>query len=81
MVAAALVAVSTLFTKQHYVVDVVGGVCLALGAYAVVLRDFPREKTLGVNRRLASVFALAIMCISGAGMAGAWVVYLLSRVP
>lgn len=78
LVSAALVAVSTLFTKQHYIVDVLAGVSLALVANAVFLRGFPRAKTPKQNRRLAPVFAIAIMGIASAGVLGAWVAYVLT---
>lgn len=39
---ATLVGVSTLYTKQHYVLDVVAGILLAGVAYAVFLRRSPR---------------------------------------
>jgi membrane-associated phospholipid phosphatase len=79
IVSASLVAVSTLFTKQHYVADVVAGVLLALVAYGVFIHGLPRERTPELDRRLAPVFALVLMGVSGAGVLGAWVVYALSR--
>lgn len=42
--AASLVALSTLFTKQHYVLDVVAGVLLACVAYAIFLTPSPRRR-------------------------------------
>jgi len=46
MLCASLVGLSTLFTKQHYILDVVAGVVLASLAYITFLRDYPREKSL-----------------------------------
>jgi membrane-associated phospholipid phosphatase len=72
---ASLVAVSTLHTKQHYVVDAIAGVFLAIVAYAVFLHNYPREKTPELDRRLAPAFALSTIGIVGLGVAGFWVVY------
>ena len=40
---AALIGISTVYTKQHYVVDAIAGALIALAAYAVFLRDRPRD--------------------------------------
>ena len=40
---ATLVGVSTLFTKQHYAVDVIAGAIMAYAAYVLFLRQYPRE--------------------------------------
>jgi membrane-associated phospholipid phosphatase len=58
IVAASLVALSTLFTKQHYVLDVVAGVMLAGIAYAVFLRR--RLEIPELDRRLAPMLALVL---------------------
>lgn len=72
---AALVAVSTLFTKQHYTADVIGGVALAFAAYALFLRNAPRERVPELDRRLAPVFAFGTIGIVGLGLACFWVAY------
>lgn len=72
---ASLVALSTLYSKQHYVLDVVAGVLLACVAYAVFLRDFHRERVPVHERRLAPVFAVGTISIVGLGVACFWVVY------
>jgi membrane-associated phospholipid phosphatase len=74
---AALVALSTLFTKQHYVLDVVAGMLLGIAAYAVFLRDIPRE-TPELDRRLAPLFAAGILGVAGIVVGGAWIAYRLS---
>ena len=72
---ASLVAVSTLFTKQHYVLDVIAGVILACLAYAIFLRGIPRESIPEPDRRLAPVLAIGVMGIAGMTLAGFWIVY------
>jgi membrane-associated phospholipid phosphatase len=42
---ASLVAVSTLFTKQHYVADVMAGIFPAIAAYALSSRLFSHERS------------------------------------
>ncbi|MBC8022479.1 MAG: phosphatase PAP2 family protein, partial [Burkholderiales bacterium] len=59
------VALSTLYTKQHYVLDAIAGAVLAYGAYFVFLRDYPREATPEPERRLAPLLALAAFAIYG----------------
>ena len=54
---ATLVALSTLLTKQHYVLDVVTGFALAVAAYAIFLRGFPRDEIPAHDRRYAPVMA------------------------
>ncbi|MDP3939264.1 MAG: phosphatase PAP2 family protein [Deltaproteobacteria bacterium] len=75
LVCAALVGLSTLFIKQHYILDVVAGALLALLAYALLLRTAPRDEIPELDRRLAPVFALGILGIASLGTAGAWIAY------
>jgi membrane-associated phospholipid phosphatase len=75
MLCAALVAVSTLFTKQHYIADVIAGIFLALLAYGVFLRNCPVELTPELDRRLAPLLALVVAGIVGLGFACYWVAY------
>jgi len=72
---AALIGVSTLFTKQHYVVDVIAGAASAFVAYALFLRSYPREAIADVDRRRAPVRALAAAGAFGVMIAGFWVAY------
>jgi membrane-associated phospholipid phosphatase len=72
---ASLVAVSTLYSKQHYLLDVIAGIFLASVAYVVFLRSYPRDHIPELDRRLAPVFALLTLGIVGLGVACFWVVY------
>lgn len=72
---AALVALSTLFTKQHYVADVIAGTLLALAAYIVFLKRFPREQIPELERRLAPLFALATLALVALAVVSFWVFY------
>ena len=72
---ASLVAISTLFTKQHYVADLIAGILLALAAYAVFLRGYSRASVPDLDRRLAPVLALCVGGIAGLGVACFWVAY------
>lgn len=78
---ASLVGLSTLFTKQHYILDVVAGALLACVAYALFLRRVPREEIPELDRRLAPVFALGTVGIVGLGIACYWVAYQLNFLP
>lgn len=73
--AAALVGLSTLFTKQHYVLDVAAGILLAGVAYAIFLRGARGETISDLDRRLAPVFALGIIALAAAGVIASWVAY------
>jgi len=74
-VSASLVGVSTLYTKQHYILDVLAGVFLACVAYAVFLRKYPREGIPELDRRLAPVLALGLIGLLGLVVTCLWVVY------
>lgn len=75
IVMAAVVALSTLFTKQHYVADLVAGIGLALVAYALFLRDAFREPVSEMDRRAAPALAFGLGAIVCGAVAGLWVVY------
>lgn len=72
---AGLVAVSTLFTKQHYVADVIAGILLAVLAYVVFLRRDALEPIPEGDRRVAPIVALVVVGIVGLGFAAYWVAY------
>ena len=69
---AALIGVSTLFTKQHYVVDVVAGALAAYVAYLLFLRGHPREAIAEGDRRRAPVRALYAVGIFGIMVSVFW---------
>jgi membrane-associated phospholipid phosphatase len=75
MSCASLVAISTLFTKQHYVADLIAGIFLALAAYVVFLRGDPRANVPELDRRVAPFLALVAAGIVGLGFACYWVAY------
>jgi membrane-associated phospholipid phosphatase len=72
---ASFVAISTLFTKQHYVLDVAGGVVLALAAYALFVRSYPREAIPERERRYAPVMALGAAGVYLVIACGFWIMY------
>lgn len=76
--AAGLVGLSALFTKQHYVADVIAGFFLAGLAALVFLRTCRREAIPELDRRLAPFLALVTAGIVGLGFACFWAVYRLT---
>ncbi len=75
VVIASLVALSTLFTKQHYVADVIAGIALALAANAMFLRNYSRANISATDSRLAPALALCAAGVVAVGLACAWLVY------
>lgn len=78
---ASLIGVSTLYTKQHYILDVVAGIFMAWVVYVVFLCSYPRESVPELDRRVAPVLALGIIGILLIGVGCYWVVYRLSGEP
>jgi membrane-associated phospholipid phosphatase len=76
-IAATFVALSTLFTKQHYVLDVVAGVLMAMVAYAAFLRS-SRGPVPDLDRQAAPTFAWGILGCAGLGVGGYWIAYRIS---
>lgn len=72
---ASLVGISTLFTKQHYLLDVAGGVLLAFAAYAVFLRVRPGDAISPSGRRAAPLLAAGLLALIGLAVALAWAAY------
>jgi len=75
-ICAVLVALSTLFTKQHYVADAVAGVVLALIARTIFLAGFPRERIPDPDRQMAPALAVCIGVVAALVPIGSWLVYL-----
>lgn len=76
---ASLVGLATLFTKQHYVADVIAGAFLAYCAYVVFLRSHPREAIPELERRLAPILASGAFGTYGVIVAGLWLLYAVTR--
>lgn len=74
---AALVALSTLFTKQHYVLDLLAGILLASAAYALFLRGHSRASVPEFDRRVAPALGLCVGGVVSLGVACLWMAYLL----
>lgn len=72
---ATLVAMSTVFTKQHYILDVIAGVLLAFVAYVAFLRKDPREEIPASDRAVAPALAVCLMGLVVIGMTGYWLAY------
>ena len=70
---ATIVGISTLYTKQHYVVDVIAGALLAIVAYLIFLRRVPREEN-----RIAPALAMLVAGICAVGVGCYWIVYAFS---
>lgn len=71
MVCASLVAMSTLLTKQHYVVDLIGGVLLAAISWWVFLRKAPRVD----DERAAPAVAMFVAALVLLGIGCYWLFY------
>jgi membrane-associated phospholipid phosphatase len=74
LAAASLVALSTLFTKQHYVVDVAAGVLLAGAAWVIFLRSAPPDAP-DADRRAAPALAALVLAGIAAALLGFWIAY------
>lgn len=72
---ALLVGISTVYTKQHYVLDVIGGALLACVAYLLFLRSYPRDAVPARERRLAPILALGAFGVYAIIIAIIWLVY------
>ena len=73
--AAFLVGVSTLFTKQHYLVDVVAGFVLAWVAYLIFLRRYSPARLTQADRAAVAALALGLLGLVFSGVAGAWLLH------
>ncbi|HPR65343.1 MAG TPA: phosphatase PAP2 family protein [Thermoanaerobaculia bacterium] len=73
-----LIGVSTLYTKQHYAVDVLAGILLAYLAHLIFLRPYPREKIPELDRHLAPAYALLTAGFVTTVLLVFWFVYLVN---
>ena len=78
---AALVALSTLYTKQHYVLDVVTGILLAGVAYLAFVRSYPREAIPERERHYAPVMAAGAAGVYGVILFTFWILYVMGVEP
>ena len=76
LIAATLVALSTLFTKQHYVLDVVAGVFLAFVAYGIFLRRDSSNQIPEFDRQVAPALAVCVSAVVAVVLATAWLTYI-----
>jgi membrane-associated phospholipid phosphatase len=75
---AALVGVSTVFAKQHYILDVAAGMLLASLAYVVFLRGCRREHVPELDQQVAPVMAVGAAAIAGLATVCFWAAYRLN---
>lgn len=74
---AALIGVSTVFTKQHYVLDVIAGTAAAWLAHVVFLRRHSRAAVSDRDRARAPRRAAAAVVVFAMMLAGFWIAYLI----
>jgi membrane-associated phospholipid phosphatase len=75
LIGASLVGLSTLFVKQHYVLDVLAGALLAVIACAIFLRIGAREPVPDGSRALVPVFAAITLAVAMLFIGGFWIAY------
>jgi membrane-associated phospholipid phosphatase len=73
-----LIGISTLYTKQHYILDVIAGIFLAFIAYLIFLRSYPRDAIPEIDRRLAPVLSLGFIAVHALIVFGFWVAYMMT---
>jgi membrane-associated phospholipid phosphatase len=75
VLAASLVGISTLYTKQHYILDVAAGIVLASIAYLIFLRAYFPARGSAIDRRTRAVLAAGLIVLLSFALAGSWAVY------
>jgi membrane-associated phospholipid phosphatase len=78
LIGASLVGISTLFTRQHYVLDVAAGIGLAGAASVAFLRGGPRDAIPDLDRRIAPALAVGVVGILVLVGACFWTAYLVA---
>ncbi|MCM2254207.1 MAG: phosphatase PAP2 family protein [Vicinamibacteria bacterium] len=74
-VCAFFVGISTLFTRQHYILDVVTGIALACLAYKIFLHGARRDDVPEFDRRVAPALALVVIALVVVGLGCFWLLY------
>lgn len=70
-----LIGLSTVYTKQHFVVDAIAGGALGLAAYWLFLKDRPREPVQDVDRRMAPRRASYVVAAYLVAIGVFWIAY------
>lgn len=70
-----LIGLSTVYTKQHFVVDAIAGGILGLAAYSLFLRGWPREPVEEIDRRLAPRRSRYVMAAYIVVIGAFWMAY------
>jgi len=78
---AALIGISTVYTKQHFFVDAAAGALEGLAAYAIFLRRWPRQPLDPIDRQLAPRRGLYVAMGYAAVTAIFWMAYRLGFGP
>lgn len=73
--AAVLVGISTLYTRQHYILDVLAGAGLAALAWGLVLRHNARAAVPEREQRVAPAFAYALALVISLLVGCSWLAY------
>jgi membrane-associated phospholipid phosphatase len=76
-----LIGVSTVYTKQHYVVDAIAGAALGVIAYLVFLRAEPPLAAPALDQRLAPLRSAYAVGAYGLLIALFWMAYQLGLGP
>ena len=78
---AVLIGLSTVYTKQHFVVDAIAGGILGMTAYWLFLRGRPREPVADIDRRVAPRRAMYVVMAYVATIGAFWGGYMLGLGP
>ena len=78
---AALIGISTVYTKQHFFVDAVAGALAGVAAYAIFMRGRPRQGLDAIDHRQAPPRAVYAVAAYAAAIAVFWIAYQLGLGP